>query len=138
MGLINEVPSEQARSAQKEVAGYGHIRHPRTRQLDQENRLATCAHDLRAVGEKTCPALRAARLIVAAVGELERTDPLDEAIRLVFIRLPADVVVQRAVHPRSQRIVDLAAHGQPLLTLLDFLVTGELAVLIDLLVGPSL
>jgi hypothetical protein len=45
--------------------------------------LATCARDLSPVSEETYPACRAARTCIAAVGEFEWTNPLDEAIRLV-------------------------------------------------------
>src|SRR5436190_4324134 len=39
-------------------------------------------------------------------------------------------------HPLGERIVDFAAHGQSLPAMLDLLVTGELPLLVDLLVGP--
>ena len=61
--------------------------------LYQNDILATRAPDLQTVGEHACPALWTARLLMVAAYELERAKVLDEAIRLVLIRLPTDVVV---------------------------------------------
>jgi hypothetical protein len=57
---------------------------------------------------------------MVAVGELARTDPLDEAITFVFVRLPAVVVIERATHLFGEHLVDLALHGQALAALICY------------------
>src|SRR6266542_3631607 len=79
--------------------------------LDQRDHLATRARDLGAVGEDLRPTLWATSRREDAVGQFQRAHVLDEAIRLVFIRLPADLVIQCAAYALSEHLVDLAAHG---------------------------
>ncbi len=86
------IVASTARSAQKG----GQIRlYPAAlaSRLDQGDRPAAHAYDLGAVGEDVCSTVWAAGRRVGAVGELQRAHALDEAIRLILVRLPADVVV---------------------------------------------
>jgi hypothetical protein len=39
--------------------------------------------------------------------QFQWVDALDEAVRLIRIRLPADIVIQR-----DERVIDFTAHGQ--------------------------
>src|SRR6266540_1367318 len=95
--------------------------------LDQGDRLAARARDLGAVGEDLRPTLRAAYRCNDAVGQFQQTHALDEAVWLILVRLPADVVIKGAAHPLGKRLVDLGAHGQALLVMLDLLI-GSLPV----------
>src|SRR6266498_985564 len=82
--------------------------------LDQGDRLAARARDLGAALKDLRPTLRAAYRC-------------NEAVWLILVRLPADVVIKGAAHPLGKRLVDLGAHGQALLVMLDLLI-GSLPV----------
>ena len=68
--------------------------------------------------------------------QFQWVDALDEAVRLVLIRLPADVVIQRAANARDERSIAFTTQGQLLRILFDVRVRGDVAVRGDLLIGP--
>jgi hypothetical protein len=63
------------------------------RRLDQGKCLAASAHHRCAVGQYQCSTLWTIRWRVGAVDQFQWVDALDEAIRLILIRLLADVTV---------------------------------------------
>jgi hypothetical protein len=50
--------------------------------------------------------------------QFRRAHALGKAIRLILVRLPADVVIPRATSALGERSVDFAAHGRALAALL--------------------
>jgi len=52
--------------------------------------------------------------LLAGADRLQRAHALDEAVTLVLVRPPANVVVQRAADALKQRGVDLGVHGEAL------------------------
>src|SRR4051794_31795889 len=73
-------------------------------------RLAARACNFGMVGEDLHSTMWAKRQREDAADQFERADALDEAIRLVFVRLPADVVIQFPTDPLGECFVDLDAH----------------------------
>ena len=104
--------------------------------LDQGNCLATRAQHRRAVGQYECATLRTIRWRMGAVDQFQWADALDEAIRRILVRLPADVIVQRAADALHKRSIAFTLQGQSLRRRFDVRVRGNVAVRSDLLIGP--